>query len=253
MARIGLEVCVDSAAGLGAAVRGGANRIELCSALALGGLTPAPGLMRLAATCGAETFAMVRPRPGPFVCDALDLEAMAGDLAAIAAAGLAGAVIGANRPGGQLDLAALGALCAHARGLGLRLTLHRAFDLVPDQAAALDQAMALGFERVLTSGAERTAEAGAERIAALIAQAAGRISVMPGSGLTPANVASLVRRTGAGEVHGSCSAPSNDDLPTHHRQAATAFGFIGPNDRTTDESLVREMAQVLTLFGGQCA
>ena len=246
VASIALEVCVDSPAGLLAAVRGGADRIELCAALALSGLTPSPGLMRLAATTGTPAYAMIRPRPGDYLYSDADLDVMRGDLDAARAAGLPGAVIGVSRPSGALDGDRLAALCDHARGLGLRLTLHRAFDLVPDFPAALEQAIDLGFERVLTSGGARTAPEGANQIAALVAQAAGRISVMPGSGLTPDTAAAVLRRTGAGEAHGSCGRGVGDiGLETGPLAKAVAMGFISPRDRETDEATVARMVAVL--------
>jgi len=246
MAKIGLEVCVDGPAGLMAAVRGGASRIELCSALALGGLTPSPGFMRLAATTGVDAYPMLRPHPGPFVYGSADLDVIHGDLEAVKAAGLSGAVIGANLAFGDLDLAGLGTLSQHARDLGLRLTLHRAFDLVPDQARALEQAIELGFERILTSGGARTAPEGADGIAALVAQAAGRISIMPGSGLTPDTLADVMRRTGATEAHGSCGRAVDDrSLAGDHLAHAERLGFISSRDRRTDEGTVAAMAAIL--------
>ena len=163
--RILLEVCVDTPAGLAAAIAGGADRIELCAALALQGLTPAPGLMAQAAKAPIPIYPMIRPRNGDFCYDAGDLDHMRRDIDAVREYGLAGVVIGANLPDGQLDLDALEMLVEHSQGLGL--SLHRAFDLVPEQSVALEAAIALGFERVLTSGGALTAQAGAERIAEL--------------------------------------------------------------------------------------
>ncbi len=145
-----LEVCVDSPKGLAAAIEGGANRIELCSALELGGLTPVAGLMKAAAAAPIPVYAMIRPHAGPFIFDAADEAAMMADIDAVRAFGLEGVVIGANRPDGTLDMPLIRRLKAHAAGLGS--TLHRAFDLVPDADAALEQAVELGFERILTSG-----------------------------------------------------------------------------------------------------
>ncbi len=146
-----LEVCVDTAEGLDQAIRGGADRVELCSALALGGLTPSPGLMRLAARRGA-VMAMVRPRAGGFVPGPDEMAQMEADIAAARAAGLAGVVFGASLPDGRLDLAAMARLVAAAQGM--EVVLHRAFDLCPDPDAALEQAVALGVTRILTSGGQ---------------------------------------------------------------------------------------------------
>lgn len=197
-----LEVCVDTAEGLAEAVAGGADRIELCAALAVGGLTPSAGLVGLAVGCGVPVMAMIRPRAGDFVWSEAEVQMMEAEIAAMRAAGLAGVVLGASLPDGRLDVPELRRLVAAAEGLNL--TLHRCFDLVPDMGRALEEAVALGFDRVLTSGGEGTAEAGAARIGALVTQAAGRISVMPGAGVTAGN-AGVFTALGVWEIHASCS------------------------------------------------
>ncbi|HTN98485.1 MAG TPA: copper homeostasis protein CutC [Nordella sp.] len=198
-----LEVCVADAESLAAAIAGGADRIELCSALELGGLTPAPGFMRLAAKAPIPIYAMVRPRSGDFVFSPDELDIMLADIDAIRATGLAGVVIGASRSDGALDADLLRRLCARAKGLVI--TLHRAFDLVPDFAAAVETAVDLGIERILTSGGAATALAGLARLRSLHEMARGRISIMPGSGLTPHNVGELLEAVPVTEVHSSCS------------------------------------------------
>lgn len=238
--RILLEVCVDTPAGLAAAIAGGADRIELCAGLALQGLTPAPGLMAIAAQAPIPIYPMIRPRHGDFCYDAGDLDAMRCDIDAARAYGLAGVVIGANLPDGQLDVETLTLLVAHSQGLGL--TLHRSFDLVPDQAIALEAAIDMGFERVLTSGGALTAEAGAETIAALVVQAAGRIGVLAGAGVRPGNLAELVRRTGVREVHGSFGAPV---LGADPDTKLGRMGFVPPQLRDTHQASVAEAAAIL--------
>ncbi len=200
-----LEVCVADAESLAAAIAGGADRIELCSALELGGLTPAPGLMRLAAKAPIPVYAMVRPRSGDFVFSSGELAIMRADIDAIRSAGLAGAVIGASRRDGTLDEDMLRHLSGHAQGLGL--TLHRAFDLVPDFAAAVETAVGLGIERILTSGGARSAPEGIPALRYIHGAARGRISVMPGGGLTVQNAGELLKVVPVTEVHSSCSLP----------------------------------------------
>jgi copper homeostasis protein len=238
--RILLEVCVDTPAGLAAAIAGGADRIELCAALALQGLTPAPGLMAQAASAPIPIYPMIRPRNGDFTYDAGDLDAMRRDIDAVRAYGLSGVVIGANRPDGELDLNVLRKLVEHSNGLGM--SLHRSFDLVPDQAKALEVAIDLGFERVLTSGGALTAQAGAERIAALVQQAAGRIGILAGAGVRPSNVAELVRRTGVREVHGSFGGPVPGADPA---SKLGEMGFVPPELRDTDQAAVAEAVRIL--------
>jgi copper homeostasis protein len=238
-----LEVCVDTPTGLAAAVAGGADRIELCGALSLHGLTPAPGLMAQAARMACPVYAMIRSRQGDFVYGPTDLDAMRRDIDAARAYGLAGVVVGANRSSGELDADALSALRTHAAGLGV--TLHRAFDLVPDFSAALEAAIELGFERILTSGGQRSAPAGAERLATLVGQAAGRISIMAGAGLNADNVADLIARTGVREVHGSCSGPAREGLGAGHADRGSALGFTPPGLRDTSAVAVGRMVEVL--------
>ena len=241
--RPSLEVCVDTPNGLAAAVAGGADRIELCAALALHGLTPSPGLMAQAARAECPVYAMIRPREGDFVYGPLDVDVMKRDIDAVRGAGLAGVVVGANRPSGDLDDDILRMLIAQAAGMGV--TLHRAFDLVPDFAVALETAIDLGFERILTSGGERSAPAGAARLAELVAQAAGRLSIMAGGGLNADNVADLIARTGVREVHGSCSGPATGGLGAGHADRAGALGFLPAPPRDTVEASVARMAAVL--------
>ena len=245
--RVILEVCVDTPAGLAAAIKGGADRIELCSSLALQGLTPAPGLIAQAADSAIPIYPMIRPRQGDFQYGPVDLDAMRRDIDAVRAAGLAGVVLGANWPSGELDARALAMLIAHSQGLGV--TLHRAFDLVPDPAAALETAIDLGFERILTSGAAQTAMSGAELIAAMVAQANGRIAILAGGGVNLVNVAELVARTGVVEVHSSCSAPATDGLAQGHEARAYKLGFVPDGLRDTRQATVAELVGVLAGLG----
>lgn len=231
-----LEVCVDSAEGLAQAVAGGADRIELCAALVLGGLTPAAGLVGLAALCGVPVVAMIRPRAGDFLWSDAEVAMMEAEIAAVRAAGLAGVVLGASLPDGRLDVPVLRRLVA-ASG-GMELVLHRCIDLAPDMGAALEEAVALGFHRILTSGGETTAEAGAARIGAMVKQAVGRITVMPGSGVSPENAAAL-KGLGIAEIHASCSAQT----PVSGR--AVEMGFAPPVQRQTHADAVRALRKAL--------
>ncbi len=229
-----IEVCVDTSEGLQAALAGGADRIELCSALSLGGLTPSAGFMRQAARSGVPIHAMIRPRAGDFVFSRSELDVMAADIALARECGMAGVVLGASQPDGRLDVAALRLLVREAAGLSL--TLHRAFDLVPDMPEALEAAASLGFHRVLTSGGAATAAAGIDRLVALKRQAAGRIGVLPGAGITAATAAGL-RRLEPDEVHGSCS------VARAGRTAGLGFGV--EIERVTDADAVRALRAAL--------
>lgn len=243
MTKILLEVCVEDADGLKAAVDGGADRIELCAALSVGGLTPSPGLMAMAGSLDIPVYAMIRPRPGDFIFGTKDIDVMRAEIDAVRSAGLSGVVLGASRPGGALDTATLRVLVEHSAGLGL--TLHRAFDLVPDFAEAIDVAVDLGFERVLTSGGAKTAFDGLEALAVISTAAKGRLSIMPGSGVNRQTIEAILSRLSVSEVHSSCSM----NEPAHDLRLVT-LGFVAPAMKRTDKEMVRNLkARLETLAG----
>ncbi|MBD9649601.1 copper homeostasis protein CutC [Ensifer sp. ENS09] len=234
MSDIKLEVCVDDADGLYAAIEGGADRIELCAALSVGGLTPNPGLMALAGPPRVPVYAMIRPRPGDFIFSTADLDVMRRDIDAARDAGLAGVVLGASLADGRLDASMLIKLTGHAAGLGM--TLHRAFDLVPDFAEAMETAVELGFERILTSGGAKSAPQAIDRLADIIERAAGRLSIMPGSGVTLETADALLSKLSVGEVHSSCSVREPAQDPR-----LVEMGFVSADRRRTDADTVRAM------------
>ena len=238
--RVALEICVESAVGAAAAIAGGCDRIELCSALALGGLTPSAGLvadvLALAVPAGVPVRAMVRPRAGGFDYDADDMALALAEARALVATGVQGLVIGVTA-GGKLAEQAMRAWIA---GLGEDrppLTLHRAIDVVADPVAAVDVAVALGFDHVLTSGGARTAMEGAATIAAMVARAAGRCTIMAGAGVAADTAGALLDATNAGALHGSASDPA----PTVEQDR---FGF-GPLPRQTNANRVAALRQVI--------
>jgi copper homeostasis protein CutC len=208
-----LEICVEDPAGLAEALAGGASRIELCSALPVGGLTPSAALISAATRAPVPVHVLVRPRAGDFVYDAAEQEVIAADIRAAVAAGAAGLVIGAGQADGLLDAPLLQSLVGVAREASgqrpLALTLHRVFDLCVDPIAALDTAIALGFDRVLTSGGAASALAGRETLAALVRQARGRIRILAAAGIEPGNVGAILD-TGVDEIHASCQVPQSD-------------------------------------------
>ncbi|MBS1095677.1 copper homeostasis protein CutC [Gluconobacter wancherniae] len=240
--RTGLEVCVGSPESLLAACKGGADRIELCAALELGGLTPSPGLIAAASALPCPAYAMIRPRGGDFVFSETEEQVMRADIAACASARFCGVVLGASLPDGRLDAVMLGRLLDYANSCGIRhTTLHRAFDLVPDPYEALETAISLGFERILTSGGHQKANDGLIVLQQLVTQASGRISIMAGSGVTPFNAAKIVGCTGVTDVHASCRGRISNS-PGTSRGQALGFGARCPD---TDIATVRAMRNVL--------
>lgn len=232
-----LEVCVDSPRSLYAAVEGGAARIELCSALSLGGLTPGPGLVRAAQALGHSTRAMIRPTEGGFVYGPDDLDVMRRDIDAMADHGLEGVVMGALTEDGYLDEVFLARLCAHAKGL--KMTLHRAIDLTPDPLDALETAIGLGFDTVLTSGTQMRAIEGLETVRAMVETSAGRIDIMAGGGVNAAQIGQIISDTGVPWVHGSCSRLQEVG------PAELELGLSSDSFRLTEASLVRAICDAL--------
>lgn len=226
-----LEICVDSPASLAAAVEGGADRIELCSALELGGLTPSAALLAQSLRSGCPTHMMIRPRAGGFVLAEAEVALMLDEIRRAVAAGVAGVVVGALRADRTLDRDALARFRDAARDSAI--VLHRAIDLVPDPPAAVREAASLGYDKILSSGGAPTAAEGAATLARMVAAAGGRLSIIAGSGIGPQNAAHIMRETGVREVHGSASrvGPVPD-------AATLRLGFATGARRETDRQIV---------------
>lgn len=227
--RITLEVAVTTPEEAVAAVSAGADRLELCSALEVGGVTPSQATFLLTRlSVAVPLFVLVRPRTGGFVTDQIDVGTIAADIGSFLAVPQTGdrkpadgVVFGAIESPDRID-----PWCRRWAGQAAgRITFHRAFDFLSHLPAALEQLIDIGFKRVLTSGGAPTALEGADVIAGLVRQAAGRIEILPGGGVTPENVVELVRRTGCTQVHGSFRSPVHD--PTLAGNPALAVGMGG--------------------------
>ena len=199
MTRHLIEVCVDSMESAREAVRGGADRLELCANLIIGGTTPSNYLIREAAKLGTAVNVLIRPRFGDFLFTQEEKREQLEQIAQLKDLGAGGAVVGALLPDGSLDAEFLKA-CRSAAD-GLHLTLHRAFDVCRDPAEALEQAIGIGFDTILTSGQRATAMEGAALLAQLTAAAGERITIMPGSGVNAGNIGILAEKTHARAFH----------------------------------------------------
>ncbi|MGE3818008.1 MAG: copper homeostasis protein CutC, partial [Isosphaeraceae bacterium] len=196
-----VEVCVEGVRGAVAAAEGGADRVELCEALDVDGLTPHPA--EVAEACRRLTIpvhVLIRPRAGGFIHDSSEFETMSQSLIVAKRSGALGIVIGANRPDGSVDRALVAALVERARPLSV--TFHKAFDTTADPMAALEDLIALGIDRVLTSGQAATAREGLGLLEALVRRAAGRIVVMAGGRVREGDLPAL-GAAGIVEVHGA--------------------------------------------------
>lgn len=195
-----LEICTGDPEGVLEAFKGLADRVELCSDLPEGGLTPSIGLVQMASNF-LPTNVLIRPRPGDFIYSVVEMTTMRMDIRTAVAAGASGVVFGMLTPDGNVNVRACRHLLSEAEGL--ENTFHRAFDLTPDPFRALEEIIDLGFSRILTSGQQATALAGADLIAELHERARGRIKIIAGGGVTPENAAEILRRSHADELHAS--------------------------------------------------
>lgn len=195
-----IEVCANSAASCVTAEQGGAARVELCAGIPEGGTTPSYGEMVTARRAiGIQMNVIIRPRGGDFLYTPAEMQAMLLDIEAAKAAGADGVVFGCLRADGTIDIERNRQLKEAAGNLST--TFHRAFDVCRDPFTALEEIIALGFDRILTSGQEASAPQGADLLAELVRRADGRIIIMPGCGVNEDNVAELARATGAQEFH----------------------------------------------------
>lgn len=197
-----LEVCCADIESVSAAVNGGAQRIELCSALPLDGLTPSAGLIAAArAHLDIKVHVLIRPREGNFVYNKEEIGIIMHDIQTACEMGVDGIVFGALTPEGDIDipLCKLAVLMAD----GLPVTFHRAFDQCRNPEQALEQIIEMGYARLLTSGQQPTAVEGIPMLRKLVDQANGRICIMPAAGVNADNALTILEATGAHEIHGS--------------------------------------------------
>jgi copper homeostasis protein len=199
-----LEISVESAEAALAAERGGADRIELCSNLSTGGLTPSAELMSaVRGQLRIPIFAMIRPRPGDFVYSAAEFAAMKNDIGSAKKFRMNGVVLGILDSDHHVDVARTQELVELARPLPT--TFHRAFDASADLRQALEDVIQTGAARILTSGGAAGAPEGAAMLAELVAAAQSRIVIVPGAGINASNIARVAQQTCAREFHSGLS------------------------------------------------
>jgi copper homeostasis protein CutC len=239
--RILLEAAVTTCDEARAAADAGADRLELCTALELGGVTPSPGTFLAAREAVAlPIYPLIRPRPGGFHYSDSAFETMLRDAEWFLSHGADGIVFGILDAEGCIDRTGCAKLVAAAAG---RAVFHRAFDFLNDRFSALEELVGLGFQRVLTSGGEATAAEGSAAIAKLVRAAAGRIEILPGGGIRPDNVMQLLHETGCRQVHGSFRTPLVND-----GQASPRLAKQMGEHWALEANAVRAMRQALDGF-----
>lgn len=206
-----LEICVDSIASCLAAKKGGADRLELCECIAVGGLTPSFGKIAEARKIeDIKLNILIRPRSGDFYYSNRELEIMKHDIEMCARLKCDGIVFGILTKDRKIDMAANSRFIKLAHKHGLSTTFHRAFDVSFNLFESLENAITLGFDRILTSGGKETAMKGMYNIKLLIEKANEQIIIMPGSGINENNVEIILKERMAKEIHGTFSTQSGN-------------------------------------------
>lgn len=246
MARYILEACVDSVESAQAAARGGADRLELCANLVIGGTTPTPALFRAAREAvSLPIHVLIRPRFGDFLYTPAERAIMVREVESFAALGADAVVIGALRPDGTLDRAVMEELIAAAGGR--KVTLHRAFDVCRDPREALEEAVSLGVDTILTSGQAPSAWEGRAVIADLLQRAGDRVEILIGGGVSAGTIRDLRELCPAARSF-HLSGKKVLDSGMRYRNPAVSMGLPGISEFQvwrTDEEAIRSAALAL--------
>jgi copper homeostasis protein len=241
-----LEICVESVDHAMAAERGGAQRVELCSDLSSGGVTPSAGLMKIARqNVGLPIFVLIRPRHGNFVYSKRELETMAEDIRTAKQLGMNGIVLGLLNARGEVEVAGTRKLVELAHPLPV--TFHHAFDAAPDLQRSLAAVTKTGAKRILTSGGKPRAADNLSGLARLVSTASDRISIMPGGGINARNVTRISRQTLAHEIHTSLGT----SLQSSNGQRGTVGTDADRDGLKAFEKRVRELVNLLAADGSR--
>lgn len=239
-----LECCADSVQSAVNAEKGGANRIELCSALIIGGLSPSICLFdQVRKHCSLKINALLRPRFGDFCYDSYELEIIKNEIKLFREHGANGVVIGVLKPDGELDMESMKALIETAKDMDV--TLHRAFDVAEDPFKVLEQSKELGINTILTSGQKNTAIEGAELIKELVKQS-GNVDILVGSGVSAQVIESLYNKTNATSYH--MSGKVTLDSRMTYRKQGVSMGAAGVSEFEIFETSVQKVKEAARIL-----
>lgn len=238
-----VEICANGVESCLAAQEGGADRVELCAGIPEGGTTPSYGEIKVARRVLTTTrlHVIIRPRGGDFLYTDLEVERMAEDIAVCRQLGVDGVVFGCLNADGTFDLEKNRYLIECSRGMSV--TCHRAFDRAVNPEQALEDVIALGFDRILTSGQQPKAEQGIDLLARLNRQADGRIILMAGSGVTEQNIRRIRESTGLSEFH--FSGRESVDSAMQYVNPNLYMGRPGANEAALDYTTARRVSDTI--------
>ena len=245
-----IEACVDSYQSCVNATKGGADRLELCSHLIIGGCTPTiPVFKQVQRDCkGVKINVLIRPRFGDFLYTEDEIEAMCEDIATFRDLGANGVVIGALTPDGDLDIEVMKRMMACAGDMDV--TLHRAFDMTRDPFKTLEEAIELGCKTILTSGQQSNVVEGKDLLKEVYEKAAGRIDIMAGCGVKKWNIQEIHDHTGIVVFH-TTGRKGVLDSGMKYRKSTVAMGLPTLSEYEiwqTDEQEFRECAEIVHAF-----
>lgn len=240
-----LEVCVDSVQSAVAAQKGGADRVELCSALVIGGLSPSVAMFRqVKENTDLKIRVLLRPRFGDFCYDEYEFRTLKDEVKQFRELGADGVVIGILRPDGTLNMEQMEELVKAAGDMGI--TMHRSFDVCRDAYQALEQCVSLGIDTILTSGQKRTAWEGRRLISELVKRGGGRIDILAGAGIGPDVIDQFAEYTGVRSFHMSGKKVLESRM--EFRREGVPMGIPGFSEFEiwqTDEEQVRKAVEIL--------
>ena len=246
---IDLEICCGDLLSVFEAKKGGAKRLELCSGLSEGGLTPSISMIKRAVASGIPRVnVLIRPRRGDFFYSPEEISLMEGDIENAVRAGAGGVVIGALTPSGEVDTEVMTRLIEVAKSEceNTHITFHRAFDLSNDYNKALEDIIKLGCDTLLSSGMAPDAFCGIETLKKLVSQAEGRISIMAGGGRNTSNILEIIRQTGVKTVHTTARRFLQSKMVFRRPNVSMSsseeeeYGFL-----TTNADMVSEIIQII--------